>query len=146
MGWSSLGMLACELAALGRPSSRVVYQISSVSDCLVIRFGLPLQQPSAAFDERGDALLDTEGHNFTARWLLALAAIYDGATRTSAAKLGGTILSGYAAKQTARRPTARSKARQGSVSSPWLCVPNGRRVPSDEPPPPRWEPDAEAAP
>jgi len=37
------------------------------------------------------------------------------------------------------------KARQGSVSSPWLCAPNGRRVPSDEPPPRRWEPDAGAA-
>jgi len=33
-----------------------------------------------------------------ARRLLALAAIYDGATRTEAAKLGGTTLSGHAAK------------------------------------------------
>ena len=41
-------------------------------------------------------IVDTEGHNFTARWLLALAAIYDGATRTEAAKLGGTILFGHA--------------------------------------------------
>lgn len=55
-------------------------------------------------------IVDTEGHNFTARWLLALAAIYDGATRTEPAKLGGTILSGHAAKQTARRRTAKSKS------------------------------------
>ncbi|HWJ17442.1 MAG TPA: hypothetical protein VNR65_01825 [Geobacterales bacterium] len=91
-------------------------------------------------------IVDTEGHNFTARWLLALAAIYDGATRTEAAKLGGTILSGHAAKQPRGAGLPNQHARQGSVSSPWLCVPNGRRVPSDEPPPRRWEPDAGAAP
>ena len=55
-------------------------------------------------------IVDTEGQDFTARWLPALAAIYDGATRTWAAKLGGTVLSGHATKQTARRPTARSKS------------------------------------
>ena len=58
-----------------------------------------------------DRIVDTEGHNLTARWLLALAAIYDGAARTETAKLGGTILSGHAAaKQTARRRTAKSKS------------------------------------
>jgi hypothetical protein len=54
--------------------------------------------------------VDTEGHNFTARWLLALAAIYDGATRTEAGKLGAAILSGQVAKQTARLRTAKSKS------------------------------------
>jgi hypothetical protein len=64
-----------------------------------------------------DRIVDTEGHNFTARWLLALccfggslAAIYDGAARAEAAKLGGIILSGHAAKQTARRRIAKSKS------------------------------------
>jgi hypothetical protein len=57
-----------------------------------------------------DRIVDTEGPNLTARWLLALAAIYDGAARTEAAKLGGIILSRHPTKQIARRRIAKSKS------------------------------------
>src|ERR1700751_1630089 len=72
---------------------------------LVMSAPIPLRQDFDASQLRGLARKTKDGPQ--ARWLLALAAIYDGATRTEAAKIGGVglqIIRDWALRFNARGP------------------------------------------